>query len=80
MSGEIVVGYGRFRSLSRVELERFCHLDDEERKLIAARRRDYNRLGLHPGGRGAESGDVPGRSAGSVCSVRSAGCRMDTAR
>ena len=31
---------------SRVELERFFHLDDEDRRLIEARRRDYNRLGL----------------------------------
>jgi TnpA family transposase len=41
-----VAGYGRFGSLSRVELERFFHLDDEDRRLIAARRRDYNRLGF----------------------------------
>jgi hypothetical protein len=27
-------GYGRFGSLSRVELERFFHLDDEDRRLI----------------------------------------------
>lgn len=39
-------GYGRFGSLSRVKLERFFHLDDEDRRLIAARRRDYNRLGF----------------------------------
>ncbi|NKY60933.1 Tn3 family transposase [Nocardia flavorosea] len=39
-------GYGRFGVLSRVELERFCYLDDEDRRLIAARRRDYNRLGF----------------------------------
>jgi hypothetical protein len=39
-------GYGRFGASSRVELERFFHLDDEDRRLIAARRRDYNRLGL----------------------------------
>jgi TnpA family transposase len=32
--------------LSRVELERFFHLDDKDRRLIAARRRDYNRLGF----------------------------------
>ena len=41
-----VPGYGRFGVLSRVELERFCYLDDEDRRLIAARRRDYNRLGF----------------------------------
>ncbi|WP_444543799.1 DUF4158 domain-containing protein [Nocardia rhizosphaerihabitans] len=39
-------GYGRFGVLSRVELERFCYLDDEDRRLIAVRRRDYNRLGF----------------------------------
>jgi TnpA family transposase len=39
-------GYGRFGTLSRVELERFFYLDDEDRRLIAARRRDYNRLGF----------------------------------
>ena len=41
-----VAGYGRFVSLSRVELERFFHLDDQDRRLIGARRRDYNRLGF----------------------------------
>ncbi|KXF55416.1 hypothetical protein AXA44_37810 [Rhodococcus sp. SC4] len=39
-------GYGRFGAYSRVELERFFHLDDEDRRLIAARRRDHNRLGF----------------------------------
>jgi TnpA family transposase len=39
-------GYGRFGSHSRVEMERFFHLDDEDRRLVAARRRDYNRLGF----------------------------------
>ena len=39
-------GYGRFGVLSRQDLERYCHLDDEDRRLIAARRRDYNRLGF----------------------------------
>ena len=43
---EDAAGYGRFGALSRVELERFFHLDDEDRKLIAARRRDSNRLGF----------------------------------
>ena len=37
-------GYGRFGVVSRVELERFFYLDDEDRRLVAARRRDYNRL------------------------------------
>ncbi len=32
-------GYGRFGSCSRVEAERFFHLDDEDRRLIALRRR-----------------------------------------
>ena len=41
-----MAGYGRFGSLSRVELERFFHLDDEDRRLIGARRRDHNRLGF----------------------------------
>lgn len=39
-------GYGQFGVLSRVELERFFYLDDEDRKLIQARRRDSNRLGF----------------------------------
>lgn len=37
-------GYGRFGVLSRVEMERFFHLDDEDWRLIAGRRRDHNRL------------------------------------
>lgn len=41
-----VGGYGRFGAYSRVELERFFHLDDEDRRLVAAQRRDYNRLGF----------------------------------
>ncbi|WP_179142148.1 DUF4158 domain-containing protein [Rhodococcus sp. 1163] len=32
--------------MSRVELERFFYLDDENRKLIAGRRQDYTRLGF----------------------------------
>ena len=39
-------GYGRFGAYSRVELERFFYLDDEDRRSIVARRRDYNRLGF----------------------------------
>nr|WP_281216318.1 DUF4158 domain-containing protein [Nocardia xishanensis] len=46
MSDRVLPGYGRFGALSRVELERFCYLDDEDRRLIADRRRDYNRLGF----------------------------------
>lgn len=46
MTDQVLPGYGRFGGLSRVELERFCYLDDEDRRLIAARRRDYNRLGF----------------------------------
>ncbi|WP_433662548.1 Tn3 family transposase [Nocardia sp. CA-128927] len=46
MTDEDLPGYGRFGALSRVELERFCYLDDEDRRLIAVRRRDYNRLGF----------------------------------
>jgi hypothetical protein len=30
-------GYGRFGALSREDLERFCYLDDEDRRLIAVR-------------------------------------------
>ncbi|WP_280263048.1 hypothetical protein [Nocardia abscessus] len=29
-----------------MELELACYLDEEDRRLIAARRRDYNRLGF----------------------------------
>ncbi|MGW5381035.1 DUF4158 domain-containing protein [Nocardia sp. NPDC003963] len=39
-------GYRRFGVSSRVESERFCYLDDEDRRLVAARRRDDNRLGF----------------------------------
>lgn len=45
-SGEGDGGYGRFGALSRVELERYFHLDDEDRRLIALRRRNYSRLGF----------------------------------
>lgn len=46
VSDEGGAGYGQFGVLSRVELERFFHLDDTDRELIAARRRDSNRLGF----------------------------------
>jgi hypothetical protein len=39
-------GYGRFGVLSRGELERIFYLDYEDRRLIAGRRRDSNRLGF----------------------------------
>ncbi|MEV0108450.1 DUF4158 domain-containing protein [Nocardia sp. NPDC050799] len=46
MRDEGTAEYGRFGVLARAELDRFFYLDDEDRKLIAARRRDYNRLGF----------------------------------
>ena len=39
-------GYGRFGALSREDLERFCYLDDEDRRLIAVRRRSDTQLGF----------------------------------
>lgn len=39
-------GYGQFGVLTRAELERFFHLDDQDRELIAERRRASNRLGF----------------------------------
>jgi hypothetical protein len=41
-----VGGYGRFGALSREDLERYCYLDDEDRRLIAVRRRADTRLGF----------------------------------
>ncbi|MTE16935.1 DUF4158 domain-containing protein [Nocardia aurantiaca] len=41
--------YGRVPVLSRADLERYCHLDDEDRRLIAARRRADTRLGFARG-------------------------------
>ena len=46
MISQGVGGYGQFGALSRVELERFFHLDDEDWRLISLRRSDYNRLGF----------------------------------
>src|SRR5260370_30238675 len=72
-------GYGRFAALSRQELERYCYLDDKDWALIAARRRDYNRLGFavqvvtvrnlgnvpgRPGRCSSGAGPVSGRAAG----------------
>nr|WP_162603341.1 DUF4158 domain-containing protein [Rhodococcus oxybenzonivorans] len=37
---------GRRRVRRGGRLERFFHLDDEDRRLIADRRRNYNRLGF----------------------------------
>jgi len=42
----VVSGYGQFGVLTRAELERFFHLDEQDRELIAERRRDSNRLGF----------------------------------
>ncbi|WP_280486413.1 Tn3 family transposase [Nocardia cyriacigeorgica] len=46
MRDEGAVEYGRFGVLSQTDLERFFYLDDADRKLIAERRRDSNRLGF----------------------------------
>ncbi|WSY58347.1 DUF4158 domain-containing protein [Nocardia sp. NBC_00881] len=42
----VVPGYGQYGVLTRAELERFFHLDEQDRELIAERRRDSNRLGF----------------------------------
>ena len=39
-------GYGRFGRLLACRVGTVIHLDDEDRRLIEARRRDYNRLGF----------------------------------
>ena len=47
LSDEQAAAYGQFNGdPSRAELERFFFLDDEDRKLIAKRRGDANRLGF----------------------------------
>jgi hypothetical protein len=47
LSARQVAVYGRFESApSGEDLERFFFLDDEDRKLIAKRRGDGNRLGF----------------------------------
>ncbi|WP_430459248.1 DUF4158 domain-containing protein [Rhodococcus qingshengii] len=72
-------GYGRFGAYSRVELERFFHLDDEDRRLVAARRRDYNRLDFaSAGGDGSPFGHV---SAGPArCGTGAGGLSRGAAR
>ncbi|MEV4123992.1 DUF4158 domain-containing protein [Nocardia sp. NPDC049707] len=42
----VAAGYGQFGLLTRGDLERFFHLDDNDHELIAQRRRDSNRLGF----------------------------------
>ena len=47
LSDEQVAGYAAYRGVpSRTELERFFFLDDTDRELVEARRRDHNRLGF----------------------------------
>ena len=65
LSDEQAAGYAAYRGVpSRTELERFFFLDDADRELVEARRRDHNRLGfavqlVH----GAFPGAVHGRPA-----------------
>ncbi len=47
LSDEQAAGYAAYRGVpSRTELERFFFLDDADRELVEARRRDHNRLGF----------------------------------
>jgi uncharacterized protein DUF4158 len=47
LTDEQAASYGKFNEEpTRPELERFFYLDDEDRKLIATRRGDHNRLGF----------------------------------
>lgn len=47
LTDEQAASYGKFNEEpTRPELERFFFLDDEDRKLIAKRRGDHNRLGF----------------------------------
>lgn len=47
LTDEQTASYGKFNEEpTRPELERFFFLDDEDRKLIAKRRGDHNRLGF----------------------------------
>ncbi|WP_331728433.1 DUF4158 domain-containing protein (plasmid) [Streptomyces atratus] len=47
LSDDQAASYGKFNEEpTRPELERFFYLDDEDRKLIAKRRGDHNRLGF----------------------------------
>jgi hypothetical protein len=47
LTDEQAEAYGKFvEEPTRPELERFFFLDDEDRKLIAKRRGDHNRLGF----------------------------------